>query len=140
MKITHMKVNHLVNPLGYRLEHPTVSFVVEDTTAKKQKSARVLLADDPHFTRILHDSGNCPDLCGTAYELPVSPEPEKRYYWKVFAEADNGDSAESETAWFETAKAGKWIADWITPCADKELQVSIFHDFEITKPLAKARL
>ena len=140
MKITHMKVNHLVNPLGYRLEHPTVSFVVEDTMAKKQTSARVLLADDPDFTRILHDSGNCPDLCGTAYELPVTLKPETRYYWKVLVEADNGDSAESETAWFETAKAGEWTADWITPCADKKLQVSIFHDFEITKSLAKARL
>ncbi|MCC6095754.1 MAG: alfa-L-rhamnosidase RamA, partial [Eubacterium sp.] len=116
MRITHLKVNHLVNPIGYRLEHPTVSFVAEDTTGKWLRSARVLVASDPDFHHVLHDSGDRADMQSTAYELPISPAPETRYYWKVFVTADNGDSAESETAWFETAKADPWVADWITPC------------------------
>lgn len=140
MKITHMKVNHLVNPIGYELDHPTVSFVTEDTSGKKQKNARVLLAADPDFRNILYDSGYREDLSSLAYELPVSLEPENRYYWKAFVNADNGDSAESETAWFETAMRGPWKAEWITPDADKSLQVCVFRDVEITKPLAKARL
>ncbi|MGN0361639.1 MAG: family 78 glycoside hydrolase catalytic domain [Bilifractor sp.] len=140
MKITHLKVNHLVNPIGYRLANPTVSFVAEDTAGKWLRSARVLVAADPDFQNILHDSGERPDIRTTAYELPITPEPETRYYWKVFATADNGDSAESETAWFETAKAEPWAADWITPCADKHLQISVFRDFEVTKPVQRARL
>lgn len=31
----------------------------------------------------------------------------------------------AEAAWFETGKGGVWEADWITPKADKELQVSV---------------
>ena len=36
MKITSLKTNHLVNPLGYWLQRPSISYIVEETEAKRQ--------------------------------------------------------------------------------------------------------
>ena len=46
MKITHLKLNHLTNPVGFDLLAPTVSYIVEDASGKFQKSARILVAAD----------------------------------------------------------------------------------------------
>lgn len=48
--------------------------------------------------------------------------------------------AESEAAWFETGKGGVWEADWITPKADKELQVSVEKTITVDKPVKHARM
>lgn len=140
MKITHMKVNHLINPLGYALDHPTISYITEGSAGKKQKSARVQVSADPLFQQVIYDSGVQPDINPLAYELPIVLKPETRYFWKVTVTTDIGETIESEVAWFETAKAGNWDADWITPNAGKKLQVSVFRDFKVTKPVSKARI
>ncbi|MCZ7544212.1 MAG: hypothetical protein M5R40_12075 [Anaerolineae bacterium] len=43
MKITHLKTNHIVNPLGFAIEKPTFSWIVEDTCDKVQTAAQVLV-------------------------------------------------------------------------------------------------
>ncbi|MCI8416328.1 MAG: family 78 glycoside hydrolase catalytic domain [Lachnospiraceae bacterium] len=140
MKICHLKLNHLVNPLGYDLKHPTVSYLVEDTKGKKQKKAQVLVSLNEDFSSLLYDSGESEEIVNTGFELPVCLEPETRYYWKVRVWADNGETAESPVAWFETPKAGEWKADWITPEAPKEQQVSLIKKFTIQKPVKSARM
>ena len=40
MKITHLKINHLVNPLGNALPAPRVSYIVEETDGIRQECAR----------------------------------------------------------------------------------------------------
>ena len=140
MEITHLKVNHLVNPLGYDLGQPTISYVVRDTLAKKQEKAQILVSLDEDFSALLYDSGETDTITSTAFPLPIDLEPETRYYWKVRVWADNGESAESPAAWFETAKGGDWKADWITPCTPKEMQMSVFKTFSVTKPVARCRM
>ncbi|MDO4337759.1 MAG: family 78 glycoside hydrolase catalytic domain [Eubacteriales bacterium] len=140
MKITHLKVNHLVNPMGYELSEPTISYIVEETEGKHQVKAQVLVARDEAFTELIHDSGEKEDIVSAAYVLPVSLEPETRYYWKVRVWADNGETGESGTAWFETAKKGPWQAEWITPALPKDVQAVVMKDVEITKPVQKARM
>lgn len=140
MKICHLKVNHLVNPMGYDLPEPTISYVVEETEAKKQARAQVLVAKDEAFTDLVYDSGEKEDIVSTAYVLPFTTELETRYYWKVKVWADNGEAAESDAAWFETAKGGEWKADWITPSLPKDVQAVLFKDVEIEKPVKKARM
>lgn len=140
MEITHLKVNHLVNPLGYDLGQPTISYVVRDTLAKKQEKAQILVSLDEDFSALLYDSGETDTITSTAFPLPIDLEPETRYYWKVRVWADNGESAESPAAWFETAKGGDWKADWITPCTPKEMQMSVFKTLNITKPVVRCRM
>lgn len=140
MEITHLKVNHLVNPLGYDLGQPTISYVVRDTLAKKQEKAQILVSLDEDFSALLYDSGEIDTIISTAFPLPINLEPETRYFWKVRVWADNGESAESPAAWFETAKGGEWQADWITPCTPKEMQMSVFKTWTVTKPVARCRM
>ena len=144
MKITNLKTNHLVNPLGYDLAHPTVSWIVEEAAGKYQISARVLVAEDEAFTSPVYDSAERSDIVNTGFELPCRIEPQTRYFWKVFVTDDTGETAQSETAWFETArtvvweKTG-WQAKWITPALPKEVQAVVWQDISIEKPVKWAR-
>ena len=140
MRIQHLKVNHLVNPLGYDLQQPAISYVAEDTAAKKQERAQVIVSLDEDFSSIVFDSGETDEIVSTGYRLPITLAPETRYYWKVKVWGDNGEIGESGSAWFETAKGGEWKADWITPKASKELQAAVVKTVSITKPVRKARM
>lgn len=138
MKIDHLKINHLVNPVGNQLDHPTVSYVVEDTKAFFQKSAEILVASDKDFADIVYDSKEREDIRGIAFELPAVFAPETKYYWKVIASTDLGERAESEKAWFITPKNTAWTAEWITPCAAAETQVIMYKTVDVKKAVKKA--
>lgn len=140
MIITHLKTNHLENPLGFDPQKMTVSFVVEDTISKKQKEARIWVAKDEDFKAVVYDSGSRTDLLGTGFSLPLEWEPETRYYWKVQVWGDAGDTAVSPVAWVETPMTKGWDALWITPDAPKELQVTLEREIDIQKPVKKARM
>lgn len=139
MKIKHLKVNHLKNPMGYGLERPTISYVVEEAKGKKQEKARVYVGIDEAFTELVFDSGESKDIQNVGYVLPVELEPSTRYYWKVKVWTDAGEEEVSETAWFETPKVKSFKAQWITPKAEKELQVTLYKNIEIKKPVLKSR-
>lgn len=108
MNIEYLKINHLVNPLGYDLANPTISYVVTEAAGKRQTSARVLVSLQEDFSEILYDSGERGDIVSTGFELPVIMKPMTRYYWKVWVKDETGDSAWSEAQWFETAKTVTW--------------------------------
>ncbi len=139
MRIQHLKINHLINPLGFELSNPTFSYVVSDTEGIRQEKARILVAADPAFTEIVHDSGEKADIRNTGYLLPSVLLPETRYYWKVLVWTDNGDFAESDAAWFETAKQDGFSGEWITPVLPKEVQAVLMKTIIITRPVVKAR-
>ncbi|MBQ9065479.1 MAG: family 78 glycoside hydrolase catalytic domain [Blautia sp.] len=151
MKIERLKINHLTNPMGYDLTHPTVSYIVTEACGKKQASARIEVALDDSFEELLYDSGVRTDIISTAFELPIELKPMTRYFWRVTAADETGDSAVSETQWFETAKtlhaAGSaasveeadWQAKWIAPSVPKEWQMAVFKDINIEKPVKKVR-
>ena len=154
MKIAHLKTNHLVNPLGFDLSHPTISYVVTEASGKNQESARVEVSLSETFDELLYDSGVRTDICSTAFELPVVLTPMTRYFWRVTVVDDAGDTAVSGIQWFETAKtlaaAGStpetetetnvWQARWITPSVPKEWQMVLCKDILIEKPVKKVRV
>ena len=144
MKIEHLKINHLTNPLGYDLEYPTVSYVVTEAKGKYQQSARIEVSLSETFDEILYDSGMREDIVSTGFLLPIPLEPMTKYYWRVTVTDDAKETAQSETQWFETAKtvtgnACTWQAKWITPSTPKELQMTVYREIEITKPVAQVR-
>ncbi|MCD8232501.1 MAG: glycoside hydrolase family 78 protein [Clostridiales bacterium] len=114
MKITGLKTNHLANPLGYEIQNLTVSFRVEETEGKYPEAIRIQAAKDADFVDVVYDSGKKSDICMSGERLTFAMEPRTRYYWKAEVWADNGDYAESEAAWFETAKMDEpWDAKWL---------------------------
>ena len=116
MKITSLKVNRIENPLGFRLGAPAISWKVTETAAKSQKAARVIVALDPGFGTIVHDSGVRVDIDSLGYRPNFKLSPRTRYYYIVTVWADNGETAQSGAAWFETAKMDEpFAAGWISP-------------------------
>ena len=140
MKITRLLTNRMENPLGFDLGIPSLSFEVSETDAARRKSARIVVAKDESFSSPVYDSGDRADLDRLDFELPFRPEPETRYFWKAGVTADNGESAESAPAWFETPREGRWKGTWIAARTDRDVQVSVFRTFRAAKPVRSARL
>ncbi len=113
MKIIRLRTNHLKNPLGFQLPDLRVSWVVTETGSACQKAARVEVAQDAAFQTVLYDSGEAA-LDSLACLLPVQLSPRTRYFWRVTVWGDKGDSATSDTAFFETGKMDEpWQGEWI---------------------------
>jgi len=142
VKITQLKTNRIVNPLGFAIEKPAFSWIVEDTHDKTQTAAQVLVSLDSDFRRVIFDSGKVDGsiIDSLAYHPPILVSPRTRYYWKVRVWGEN-ESAESEAAWFETSKMEEsWNAQWITPDTDdNQLHTILYHYFVLPDKAVSAR-
>ena len=142
MKIGHLKTNRIVNPLGFTIEKPSLSWIVEDTPDKLQSAAQILVSHDHQFEQIVFDSGKLdgPAIDSIAYRPHITLEPRTRYFWKVRVWGET-EYAESDTAWFETAKMDEeWQAEWLTPdCEDNPLHPIMYRDFDLPSPVVSAR-
>ena len=139
MKITRMKTDHLTYPIGFDHARPVLSFVVEESTGLTIKAARVQMALDADFTRVIFDSGLDATIDNVAYPLPVKTESCTRYYWKVTVVADDGDTATSDTAFFETGRrADEFTGKFIT-CTQEGLSSNFCKSFSTSKPIRSAR-
>lgn len=117
MKIQRMKTNRIVNPLGFDLKTPHVSWTVTDTEAKKQLWARVEVSKTEDFADIIFDTGACKTASSLGVPVEIALEPRTRYFWRVTVMGDNGELVTSDTAWFETAKLDEpFTAQRISPC------------------------
>ncbi len=140
MKIINLKTNHIINPIGFKMDTPCLSWVTCDTDARIQTGARIQVALDEEFMNIVHDSGIKEDINSLAYVLDMEMAACTRYYWHVSVWADNGDTVTSETAWFETSKMDTpWKARWITPEFDKEIHPLMAKDFILNSKPVSAR-
>lgn len=140
MNIIKMKTNHIVNPLGFKMDKAKVSFVVTNTNATKQEAALIEVALDEKFENIIYYSGKISEIDSLGFELPINLEPCTRYYWKVTVWANNGDVVTSKVAWFETAKMNEgWQGEWITPNMDKEIHPVLSKKFNLEKEVKSAR-
>ena len=144
MQIKRMKVNHVTNPMGFDYSDTgvTFSYIAAETAAKKAVAARIEVSADEGFATLVYDSGKSAEVNGLAHKLPCSVKisPRTRYFWRVTVWGDNGDTATSDAAWFETAKLDEaWQAEWITADFDQKIQPVLMKDFEAAKPVAGAR-
>ncbi|MBX3084317.1 MAG: family 78 glycoside hydrolase catalytic domain [Anaerolineae bacterium] len=142
MKITHLKTNHIPNPLGFAISKPTFSWIVENTSDTVQTAAQVIVSMDSDFAQPLFDSGKVDGtgIDSLAFRPPIQISPRTRYFWKVRVWGET-ESAESETAWFESAKMDEgWLASWITPdCEDNQLHPILYRQFELPARAVAAR-
>ncbi|MBI1256341.1 MAG: Bacterial alpha-L-rhamnosidase [Chloroflexi bacterium] len=142
MKISHLKTNHIVNPLGFAIDQPTLSWMVEDTDDTIQTAAQVVISHDPDFRQIVFDSGKVDGagIDNVAYRVQLLLQPRTRYFWKVRVWGER-EHAESETAWFETAKLGEsWQAIWITPDWEENLtHPNLYRYFDLPAQAVAAR-
>lgn len=115
MRIYDMKVNHLRNPLGFRMERTVFSWKVEEAAGRRQESARIVVAKDRELREVLFDSGYDRQASSLAYRAEIPLKPRTRYYWTVHVRTDAGEEARGETQWFETGKREEpWSGKWIT--------------------------
>lgn len=142
MKITDLKTNHIVNPLGFAIEKPTFSWITQDTSDKIQTAAQVIVGLHADFKQPIFDSGKVDGsrIDSLSYRPPISLRPRTRYFWKVKVWGET-ESAESDVAWFETSKMDEpWQAEWITPdCDDNRLHPILYQDFELPSHAVAAR-
>ena len=143
MQIYDTKVNHLTNPLGFRMDRTVFSWKVKDAKGTRQNAARIRIASDTAMQEILYDSGWEKEADSLAFPVKSDLKPRTRYYWTVAVESDAGEQETSDVQWFETAKREEdWGGKWIT-CDSTEKRHPYFEK-EICsaagKEVAKARL
>ncbi len=139
MKIEKLRTNHLENPIGYRLDRLSLSWVVTEAEGTHAAGARVQISSDETFQDCLWDSRERTDLDSLDCVPEFAPLPGLRYYWRVWVWDDMGDGAVSAPAYFETAQEmapAKWIkapfAEDIHPLFRKEIVLD--------RPVKQARL
>lgn len=80
MIIKHLRTNHLQNPLGFYLEKPVLSWVVSESTGKKQVAAQIKVGLDSDLNNLVFDSGRQTTISSLGYPLDIQLMPRKRYY------------------------------------------------------------
>ena len=122
MKITHCRVNHLSDPLGYCMETPVFSWQVEDAKGRRQTTARLVVRCGE--TTAADTGWADPDSLCTPVDMPLAPR--TRYTWTVSVRTDAGEQATSDEHWFETAKQDEpWQAEWIG-CDESDARHPVF--------------
>ncbi len=137
MKIYGMKVNQLSDPVGFCLDNLHLSYKVQCTGGKYQTAARIRIYQNEET---VYDSGVRSDIDSLCFKLDFTPAPRTRYHWDVEVTADNGRTALSPRAYFETGKIDEpWQGKWITP-AEKIENPRLFKHFTLPENILSARL
>ena len=140
MKLTDLKVNRIRTPLGFRMDTAMLSWVAEDTAAKRQSAARVVVSLHPDLSEPLFDTGKSEELSSLGVEFAGPFAPRTRYYWGVTVWADNGECAEA-ASWFETGKMDEpWQGKWISCELPKTAHPHYAVPFILNGEVVRARL
>ena len=95
MRIHNLKINHITNPLGYWYKTVSASYLVDEAEGQVQESARIRVAEDIDFAKIVFDTGRSKEVSCTGTPLQVALKPRTRYYWKVQVWDELGNEGES---------------------------------------------
>lgn len=145
LEIYDVKVNGLKNPVGYEFESVICSWKVRGTSGKKQKYARIEVAEDRDFhTIVIVKEGMQRNSLAEPLELKLKPY--TRYYFRVTVETDidetdTCETAVSEVCYFETAKLEEpWKGHWIGMQNDDRFHPVFQKEFPVSGKIKKARL
>ncbi len=140
MELYDLKINGRVDPVGTSFPRLVCSWKVRNQKGKKQRYAKIEVSQDQKFSIILYCKEG-KELNSTAQPIELNLLPRTRYYWRVSVETDEGDSAVSGIAFFETGKLqeewhGKWISMWEEDTFHPKFQ----KEFTLRKEIISARL
>lgn len=143
MKIEKLRVNHLINPIGYDFQTLTLSWGFTETQGRFIVGLQVIIALDETMQQIVYDSGyreyyrnnwmTIPNFCCKSCT---------RYYWTVRAEDDLGNHVVAQVAYFESAfQNEEFQGEWISATPESTTRMPIlFKDFVLQQMPVKARL
>ena len=141
MEIRNLRTNHLESPLGFAMEKPVFTWVTQSESGKWQRAARVQVSLSPDFGECLLDTGLREDISSLGFEADIALQPRTRYWWRVEVHADDGSSAVSAPAWFETAKREEpWRAEWIAAPFDKDVHPILSKSIVLAEAPVSARI
>lgn len=133
MKISHLKVNSVDTPLGYRFDYLTFSWKLEGQLDKTEE-CRVEISKEEDFKELLW-RGSTKSSFNTISLQPEFLKPKTKYYWRV----TYGNCVAIST--FETAKMDEpWKADWISYREETRDCVTFSKNISFTKEIKQARL
>ena len=135
MKISNCKVNHMIEPMGFYMDNPVLSWNVTECEN----------LDSPLYTKvnITSEGKDCGGIDWTRLDgfltrVDIKLKPRTEYQWQVSVRNEAGEQAMS-TQRFETGKLiEKWEAKWIT-CDKEQKQHPIFEKIFVTKKEAKIK-
>lgn len=140
MKVLRLKTNRIVNPMGFLLGRPRLSWTVEEAKGTKQDWARIIVCADAEMKQVLFDSGEDKEASSIAYPLNLELSPRTRYYWQVTVRDDRGETAVSDIAWFETGKMHEpFLGKWIKPQLQKDICPLMRKTFTLPAAPVRAR-
>jgi alpha-L-rhamnosidase len=132
---THLRTEHFGDAvLGLGEPRPRLSWRLPD--GAERQAAYTIELDGTDTGRT--DSGE-----SVLVPWPGEPVPSRRRVgWRVKVWADSGESAWSETTWFETGvlHAADWLASWIEPPETERSAHVLRRMFSLDAPPAHARL
>ncbi len=147
IKVTELKCNLLVNPLGVETPKPKLSWVIEtDGYGVFQTSYRIIVVSslallnegkgdiwdtgEVESDQSIHIVYNGTDLTSA-----------KRCWWKVWVKCNHNDGVWSEPSFWEMGLIDKsdWKAKWIAGSSKEEHSPYIRKSFEISKSIKSAR-
>lgn len=139
VKIRDLKCNHIDNPIGFNLEKPSLSWVVEAANGTVQ-SQQVVISTDCDMKTVVYESPRSKTIRSIGLIPSLQLQPCTRYYWLVRVWTDT-ETISSNLAWFETAKMEQeWKAEWITSPFSQEIHPIMRKQFSIKRCIKFARV
>jgi len=138
MRIEHIKINGIRNPLGYLMESIRLSCIIKDAAGKEAVSVKVEVSDREDFSNIIYLTGGKLDTACISLDMETMPR--TRYFVRVCVTDDALESATGET-WFETGKLEEpWAGKWLTLQEGDTYHPVFSKNFAAKKAVEKARL
>ncbi len=121
MKITNLRIERVVKPVGVDFKQPVFSWEIEDSGKDIfQNSYRILVSTDSEFQQTVWNSGviESNETFSIKYE-GSELQKDTKYFVQVIADI-NGKTIKSEVTYFITGLFGEEIeGEWVTPQKDE---------------------
>lgn len=138
MKISRAKVNHITNPVGYRMDKPVFSWVMEDAGKTDPFDTLYQITILSNEETVYKTDFEKLDPLGTRLDIELKPRTE--YSWTISVNTE-GNIETFDAGSFETGKMDeKWQAKWIKCEKDSDRHPYFEKQIDIAMPVKKARL
>ena len=96
MRISEIRINGIREPMGFEMPYISLSWKVTESASRKSREARIAVAADPGFTKLLYEKKG-ESLRSAGERIPILLAPRIRYFCRVEVTGDTGDSAAADS-------------------------------------------